>query len=200
MGDLCGVSASAVRNWRQRLLTQGSLEASVAPGPRRHLTDEQIAQTIDLLRAGPDPVRYQDHRWTCPRVRELIGLRFDVWYDVDHLSRLLHEWGFSLQRPRKRAVEQDQEAVVTWIETKVPALEKKVEDGEPLAFLDEVGFSLKPRSRAPGPHAGKHLSWKAKPTGSEFPPLAQSPPQASSCNRLTRPPSRGHRSSPFSNI
>lgn len=125
IGDLCGVSASAVRNWRQRLLTQGSLEASVAPGPRRHLTDEQIAQTIDLLRAGPDPVRYQDHRWTCPRVRELIGLRFDVWYDVDHLSRLLHEWGFSLQRPRKRAVEQDQEAVVTWIETKVPALEKK---------------------------------------------------------------------------
>lgn len=144
IGALCGVSGSAVRNWRQRLLAQGSLEATVAPGPSRHLTDEQIAQTIDLLRAGSGPARYADHRWTCPGVRQLIGLKFDVWYDVDHLSRVLHEWGFSLQKPVKRAVEQDQEAVVTWIETKVPALEKKIEDGERLAFLDEVGFSLKP--------------------------------------------------------
>lgn len=125
IGDVCGVSASAVRNWRQRLLAQGSLEATVAPGPSRHLTDEQIVQTIDLLRAGPDPARYADQRWTCPRVRELIGLRFDVWYDVDHLSRLMHEWGFSLQRPGKRALEQDQDAVVNWIDKKVPVLEKK---------------------------------------------------------------------------
>ena len=57
--------------------------------------------------------------------RDLIGLKFDVWYDVDHLSRLLHEWGFSPQKPVKRAKEQDGEAVVTWIETKVTEFEKK---------------------------------------------------------------------------
>ncbi|WP_202630631.1 transposase, partial [Deinococcus alpinitundrae] len=36
------------------------------------------------------------------------------------------------------------EAVIAWIETVVPEFEKKMEDGETLAFLDEVGFKLKP--------------------------------------------------------
>lgn len=49
-----------------------------------------------------------------------------------------------MQKPTRRAVEQDLEAVVTWIETKGPALEKKVEHREIIAFLNEVGFSLKP--------------------------------------------------------
>ena len=125
IAQLCGVSDSAVRKWRMRLRNGASLEATIAPGPARHLTDEQLAETIDLLRAGPDPARYHDARWTCPRVCEMIGLKFNVWYDVDHLSRLLHEWGFSPQKPGKRAKEQDPEAVVTWIEKKVPELEKK---------------------------------------------------------------------------
>lgn len=125
IAHLCGVTDSAVRQWRMRLQHGESLEATIAPGPARHLTDEQIDQAIDLIRAGPDPSLYEDGRWTCPRVRDLIGLKFDVWYDVDHLSRLLHEWGFSPQKPVKRAKEQDAEAVITWIETKVTEFEKK---------------------------------------------------------------------------
>ncbi|THF67936.1 hypothetical protein E7T06_18855 [Deinococcus sp. Arct2-2] len=46
-----------------------------------------------LLQAGPDPHLYPDQRWTCPRAREVIGMKFDVWYHVDHLIRLLHAWG-----------------------------------------------------------------------------------------------------------
>lgn len=69
-----------------------------------------------LLQAGPDPHFYPDQRWTCPRVQEVIGVKFDVWYHVDHLSRLLHAWGFSRQKPTKRAAEQDQEAVMSWIQ------------------------------------------------------------------------------------
>nr|WP_202409232.1 IS630 family transposase [Deinococcus xianganensis] len=144
LAELCGVGSSTIRKWRQRLRHQGSLEATFASGPPRRLPDEQIADVMALLQAGPDPHLYPDQRWTCPRVREVIGVKFDVWYHVDHLGRLLHAWGFSRQKPTKRATEQDQEAVIGWIETVVPELEKKVEDGETLAFLDEVGFSLKP--------------------------------------------------------
>ncbi|WP_189091853.1 winged helix-turn-helix domain-containing protein [Deinococcus ruber] len=102
LAELCGVGSSAVRNWRRHLRELGSLEATVASGPPRRLTDEQRAEIITLLQASPDLQHYPDQRWTCPRVRAIIGLRFDVWYHVDHLSRLLHAWGFSRQKPVKR--------------------------------------------------------------------------------------------------
>lgn len=139
-----GVSPSTVRAWKRRLRLRGSLEATRASGPPRRLSDVQIAEVMDLLRAGPDPIRYPDQRWTCPRVREVIGLRFDVWYDVDHVSRLLHTWGFSSQKPEKRAIERQEAAIETWVNVRVPELEKKIEAGETLVFADEVGFSLKP--------------------------------------------------------
>lgn len=144
LAELCGVASSTVRTWRQRRSEQGSLDATFAAGRPRRLTDEHISDIIILLQAAPDPQRYPDQRWTCPRVREVIGLRFDVWYHVDHLSRLLREWGFSRQKPAKRATEQDQDAVVAWIDTMVSELEHKIDAGETLAFMDEVGFSLKP--------------------------------------------------------
>lgn len=120
-----GVSPATVRAWRRRLRLHGSLEATRAAGPPRRLRDEQIAEVMGLLQAGPDPARFPDQRWTCPRVRELIGQRFDVWYDVDHVSRLLHQWGFSPQKPERRALERQEQAIDTWINERVPALEKK---------------------------------------------------------------------------
>ncbi|MVN88243.1 IS630 family transposase [Deinococcus sp. HMF7620] len=144
IAELCGVSSSAVRRWRQHLRTQGSLEATIAPGRTPRLTDAQVAQIMTSLSAGPGPAHAPNARWTCPKVRELIGLTYDVWYDVDHLSRLSRQWGFTSQKPMGRARAQDQEALVTWVETTVPELKKKVETGATLVFIDEVGFSLKP--------------------------------------------------------
>ena len=144
LAELCGVASSTIRKWRQRLCKHDSLDATLASGRPRRLADVLISDIITLLQAGPDPQRYPDQRWTCPRVREVIGLRLNVWYHVDHLSRLLHEWGFSRQKPVKRATEQDQEAVVRWIDRMVPELEQQLEDGVTLACVDEVGFSLKP--------------------------------------------------------
>lgn len=129
IAEQTGVSASAVRMWRLRLRRDGSLAATVAPGPPSRLNDAQVAEVMPLLQAGPDPERCADQRWTCPRVRELIGLRFGVWYDALHLSRLLHQWGLTPQQPVKRAAEQDQDAVAHWLETHVPVLEKNERGG-----------------------------------------------------------------------
>ena len=125
LAEQTGVSASTVRSWRKRFRARGSLEATLAPGPPSRLSDEQVVALIEVFRSPPDPQQFPDQRWTCPRVREVIGLRYDVWFDVGHLSRLLHQWGFSPQKPEKRAVERDEHAITTWIEVRVPELEKK---------------------------------------------------------------------------
>ena len=53
--------------------------------------------------------------WTCPRVARLIAQRFNVHYHVDHIGRLLHSLGWSPQKPTRRAVRRDEEAIRRWI-------------------------------------------------------------------------------------
>ena len=63
--------------------------------------------------------------WTCPRVAQLIAQRFRIRYHVDHIGRLLHALGWSPQKPARRAVERDEEAIRGWVKQTWPTLKKK---------------------------------------------------------------------------
>jgi transposase len=120
-----GVKPGTIHTWRQRLKTRGSLEATRTTGRPTWLNDVQVAELLETLQRGPDPERFPDGRWTTPRVREVIGLQYGVWYDHDWVGKLLHRWGFSWQKPEKRAREQSPEKIEAWLEAELPALEKK---------------------------------------------------------------------------
>lgn len=121
-----GVKPGTIRTWWRRLQARGSLEATPTPGRPTRLTDAQVAELLETLQRGPDLERYPDGRWTTHRVREVIGLQYDVWYDHDWVGKLLHRWGFSWQKPEKRAREQSPEKIEAWLEAELPALEKKI--------------------------------------------------------------------------
>ncbi len=125
IAEMLGVSESTVRTWKQRLRERGTLQATRAPGPAPRLSPEQRTQLGELLRAGPLAAGYPDARWTTSRVREVIGVRFGVWYHADHVRKLLHQLGFSPQKPEPRALERDEQAVQTWAEQTLPRLKKK---------------------------------------------------------------------------
>ena len=139
-----GVKPGTIRTWRLRLQARGSLEATLTTGRPTRLTDAQVAGLLETLQRGPDLQRFPDGRWTTPRVREVIGLQYGVWYDHDWAGKLLHRWGFSWQKPVRRAREQSPEQIEAWLEAPLPALEKKVDAGETIVWADEVGFSMKP--------------------------------------------------------
>ena len=120
-----GVAPTAIRAWRQRLARGESLDATRSTGRPAFLTDEQIAELIDIIRAGPDPEQYADGRWTTARIRELIGLKYGVWYARDWVGKLLVRWGFSWQKAEKRPLEQKTAQIGDWLEAELPALEKK---------------------------------------------------------------------------
>ena len=125
IAETVGVSESTVRTWKQRLRERGSLQATRAVGPAPRLSPEQRTRLGELLRAGPLAAGCPDARWTTSRVREVIGVRFEVWYHADHVRKLLHQLGFSPQKPEPRALERDEQAVQTWVEQTLPRLEKK---------------------------------------------------------------------------
>lgn len=125
IADQFGVSVHTVYTWKERLKRQGGLEATVTPGRPARLTTAQRGQISTLLQEGALAHGFPDITWTTPRVREVIGRHLGVWYHVDHVRKLLHSLGFSPQKPGKGALEQNEQAVRTWVQSTRPGVEKK---------------------------------------------------------------------------
>jgi transposase len=58
-------------------------------------------------------------------IGDVIEQRFGVRYHNHHVPRLLHQLGFSVQRPRKRLAKADVEAQAYWLRERFPAIKKK---------------------------------------------------------------------------
>lgn len=124
-----GVTRGSVNRWLQWYEAAGiqGLETGAPPGPPFKLGEEQRIELIALVEAGPLSAGYQSGVWTGPMVGDLIEHRFGVRYHKHNVPRLLHELGFSLQRPRKRLARADLQAQATWMRETFPAIKKKPE-------------------------------------------------------------------------
>ena len=74
---------------------------------------------------GAESAGFSSNLWTCPRVAGIIRKRFRVRYHVDHIGRLLRSMGWTPQKPQRRAVERDEEAIQRWIKQDWPRIKKK---------------------------------------------------------------------------
>lgn len=127
---LVGVTSSCVSKWRKTLKKRGpdGLRAKPQPGPRPRLNGSQKRRLVAALRRGGVAAGYDSDLWTCRRVRDLIGKTFGVWYDFNHVGRILHALGFSVQKPESRARERDEKAIARWRMEDWPHI-KKTRDG-----------------------------------------------------------------------
>jgi len=66
--------------------------------------------------------------WTLKRVRLLIERLYGVSFSEVHVWRILGALGFSPQKPEKRAIERNEDAVRSWKRSTWPALKKKPND------------------------------------------------------------------------
>lgn len=123
------VSEGAVSHWFKAVSEQGleALKSHPAPGQTPLLCDEQKLQLAGMLERSAEEFGFRGNFWSRPRVKKLIFDEFGVRYHVSHMSRLLKQLGFSLQKPAKRARQQDREAVAAWQQQRWPALKKSVE-------------------------------------------------------------------------
>ena len=121
-----GVDRRSVRRWKSAARRQGqeALRAQPAPGrPHRLSASQQRVLERALLR-GPEAAGFPTPLWTCPRVTELIKRRFGIDYHVDHVGRLLHDLGWSPQKPARRAAERDEREIRRWVREEWPRVKK----------------------------------------------------------------------------
>jgi putative transposase len=67
----------------------------------------------------------EDQRWTLARVATVIARRFHICFSPAQTWRILHQMGWTVQVPVRRAAERDQVAVATWLKETWPRVERR---------------------------------------------------------------------------
>ena len=121
-----GVSRQAVFVWAQRWRRRGekALHRRPRPGRPPKLARWQLVLLPHLLARGAEAYGFSSAIWTTQRVADLIWRRFRVRYDRDHVCRLLHRFGWSWQKPARRARERNETAIQHWVQHSWPRLKK----------------------------------------------------------------------------
>lgn len=121
-----GVSRQAVFVWNRQWQRRGEAGLRRRPRPGRppKLARRRLAQLPRLLAQGAEAHGFSAPLWTTQRVADLIWRRFRVRYDRDHVCRLLHRFGWSWQKPGRRARERDEAAIQRWVKQAWPRIKK----------------------------------------------------------------------------
>jgi len=141
-----GVHHNAVNRWIKRYREGGwpglgEQRRGRRPGEQPALSELQQQEIIALVREStPDRLGLPGFLWTRDGVAELIGQRYGRWLARTTVGGYLRGWGFSPQRPQRRALEQNPAAVRRWLAETYPAIRSQARrEGGVVLWLDEMG-------------------------------------------------------------
>ena len=127
VAEAVGVARQTVYTWKA-LLDEGGINALRAVPERgrpAQLDAGQLARVRSTLLQSPTEHGFGTELWTLKRVAAVIERMHGVRFGQTQVWRILGRLGFSSQKPEKRAIERDEDAVRTWKRRTWPALKKK---------------------------------------------------------------------------
>ena len=125
-----------------------------SPGDGRVLSPAQ-EETIQrmIIDKRPEQLKMDFHLWSRAAVSQLIEQEFGVKLQTRSTGKYLTRWGFTPQKPIKRAYEQSPAAVQAWLEGEYPGIEQRARaEGAEIHWGDEtalVNTDVRGRSYAP---------------------------------------------------
>ena len=142
-----GVHHNAVNRWVKRYREGGwaglaERRRGRRSGEQAALSESQQQEVIALIReTTPDELGLAEFLWTRDAVAELIAQRYGLWLARTTVGGYLRGWGFSPQRPQRRALEQNPTAVRRWLAETYPAIRARAKrEGGVVLWLDEMGI------------------------------------------------------------
>ena len=145
VADFLGIARPTVSRWFSEWTAGGvtQLKSGTRGRPPGMQLVEQQVRTITkkIVNRCPNQLQLPFSLWTREAVGELIqrecGCRLSVWT----VGRYLKAWGFTPQKPLRRAYEQDPAAVRRWMRETYPAIRKRaLKAGAEIHWLDEMGL------------------------------------------------------------
>lgn len=123
-------------------------------GEQRSLSAEQETMIRNLIcEKRPEQLKMDFALWSRPAVLELITQECGIALSVRAVGNYLQRWGFTPQKPIRRAYEQQPAAVQAWLTDQYPAIEAQAKsEGGEIHWGDEtalVNTDVRGRSYAP---------------------------------------------------
>lgn len=145
VAKLFGVTRRAVTNWLKAHRAGGmqALKAKRQGRPQGgSLLPWQaalIAKTV--IDHHPEQLKLPFYLWTREAVAKLIQSKFGLRVSISTAGRYLKRWGFTPQKPVRRAVEQNPQEVHHWLEKEYPAIRQQAKSEKAQIFWgDEMGL------------------------------------------------------------
>jgi transposase len=112
----------------------------------------------------PDQLKLDFALWTTKAIKELILREFNICIGRRAIGNYLKNWGFTPQKPKKRAFEQSSSKVKKWLDEEYPSIKEKAKEQKAtIHWGDETGVrntnqhgrSYAPKGKTP---IKKHMS------------------------------------------
>lgn len=181
---LFGLSKSAVDKIWTRYKEAGkrglsSRKRGVKGGKK--ISGEQAAEVRRLIKDKmPEQLKLAFGLWTREAVADLIKRRYGIELSRWQVGRYLKAWGYTPQKPIRKAFEQRPAAVRKWLKEEFPAIQKRAKREKAIIYFgDETG--MRSDHQAGRSYAPKGKTPVIKKTGQRF-----------SLNMISAISNRGH--------
>jgi len=148
IGNILGVHRNTVGEWVKSFKAAGPQGLKLkTPGRKlgsgRRLSAEQEREIQRMIQDKmPDQLKLPFALWNRRAIQALVQAQFGLKLPVRTINHYLKRWGFSAQRPIKRAYEQNPKKVREWLDTTYPSIVKRAkQEKAEIHWGDETGLS-----------------------------------------------------------
>ncbi len=111
-------------------------------GEKRILTPAHERGIMQIIvDKNPEQLKLKGCMWTRNNIRDLIFQKYKIDIKLSTLGYYLSRWGFSVQRPVKRAYKQDKKQIDQWLNKEFPGITERANaENADIFFGDETGI------------------------------------------------------------
>lgn len=144
---IVGVHRNAVSKWCKMWEAGGAkaLKVKSAGKPKGagctlNIEQQHKVKTC-LVKCTPDQLQFDFALWTRKAVQQLIHFLFKIEMPIRTVGHYLSQWGFTPQKPVKRAYERNDKKIIQWLEEDYPAIEQRaLKENAEIHWGDETGI------------------------------------------------------------
>jgi len=141
-----GVRTNTISDWVKLFKQHGSKGLKEVKRGRKKGTGKLLSSTQEkeiqkmIVDKMPDQLKLPYGLWTRKAVKDLIYRTYKIKVAIRTMGDYLKSWGFTPQKPKKKAYEQNSKAVNKWIEEEYPKIKRKAkEENAEIHWGDETG-------------------------------------------------------------
>jgi len=168
--DALGLHRSNIYRWMASYATGGedALRSTPARGRSPKVSPQQAEKLCNILKdKTPLQLKFEFALWTRSMIQDLIKSEFGVILGKTQTGELLKKLGFTFQKPKYQADQQDPILVQKWCNEEYPNLVKRAKkEGSEIWFQDESGLRSDHHSGKTWAEKGKRPTIES--TGSRF--------------------------------